>query len=207
MKILLVFIWSAFFIFHMTNAIANNNAQTESLTQPSKTNKNQLSNFDSSSSYFSINYVLNTHTLTSLSFEDDIKENLLTKIKAQYQYSIIQLETGLLTQETNQQMGQAFYLQGALVIHQDNKFNLSVMANIEHLNEQRLSYYQNNSYNTSEASKAIFNTRYGFVGSYVVTPSWQVTGGVIYSTVHGNLGQGVWNQNDNMALIGTTYSF
>ncbi|MGL1958797.1 MAG: hypothetical protein OCD00_15955 [Colwellia sp.] len=205
MKILLIFILSIF--LYVKNVVANNDIQTASIPLLNDVTQKQPINLSASSSYFSINHALKVQTLPVLSLDNDIKANALSTIKTQYQYSIIQLETGWLSQDNNPQIGQAFYLQGALVIHQSSHFNFSVMANIEHQNEQYLSLYQNNLYNITETNQAIFNTNYGLVGSYLLTPSWQLTGGVIYSTVYGNLGKGIWNKNDNMALIGTTYSF
>ena len=102
----------------------------------------------------------------------------------------------------------SFHFSGQLTIHKTDNFNIAMTANhnpelnsfdtslSQHLNHKQLSIEQQNT------------SHYGLVGSYLLTPSWQVSGGIVHSVPTTELNKTYQGENTNsIALIGTTYSF
>lgn len=102
----------------------------------------------------------------------------------------------------------SFHFSGQLTIHKTDNFNIAMTANHNpelnshnttlnnHLSHKQLSIEQQNT------------SHYGLVGSYLLTPSWQVSGGIVHSVPTTQLNKTYQGENTNsIALIGTTYSF
>jgi len=92
-------------------------------------------------------------------------------------------------------------------LHHSEHFNLSVTANVI-----QSSTFENKSLTDNKQIPSIYlpinNTshQYGLIGRYSLTPEWKVSGGLIYSKPLLIMGNEQSN-TDNVALIGTSYSF
>lgn len=129
------------------------------------------------------------------------------KIVGEFNTRLLSVEAGVIEskQESN---WSKYYFQGALVLHQHDEFNVSLMANIEQIN----SFYHHNELSLTLDNSIIINETevnysYGIVGSYSISPSWKFSGGVIHAQPLNEQKQNTWYGDANMALIGTTYSF
>jgi hypothetical protein len=159
-----------------------------------------------------INQLLLVHDLTITTVDSSPTAELPAQILGQYQSQLLSIEAGViqLSQESN---WSRYYFQGALTLHQYDKFNLSLMANIEQINNFQSLYFVNNHYQTPYVenltipNETELNYSYGVVGSYSVNATWQVSGGIMHGQAIDTLNSITWYGNKNIALIGTTYSF
>jgi len=132
---------------------------------------------------------------------------LTEKIKGEFKTRLLSLEAGML-QSKQESSWNKYYFQGAVTLHQQNELNVSLMANIEqinnfnHHNDQALILNSSLIINETELSYS-----YGIITSYSVSPAWQFSGGIIHAQPLNESTQSTWYGDANMALIGTTYSF
>ena len=129
------------------------------------------------------------------------------KIKGEFNTRLFSIEAGML-QSKQESNWNKYYFQGAVILHQQNEFNVSFMANIEQINNFN-HYNEQTSFtdNTIILSETELNYSYGLITSYAISPAWQFSGGIIHAESLNNPAQNTWLGDANMALIGTTYSF
>jgi hypothetical protein len=152
------------------------------------------------------------HYLNAVAIGSSPTFEIPTQLLGKYQSQLLSIEAGIIksSQESN---WSKYYFQGALTLHQHEKFNVSLMANIEQLNGFYSLYLLNNKYQKPYRENLIIgnekksNYSYAVVGSYSVNATWQVSGGIIHRQAVDTLNSTAWYNNKNIALIGTTYSF
>ncbi len=100
-----------------------------------------------------------------------------------------------------------FTFNNQLTLHHSEHFNLLITANITQTTtfEQSLAV-DNRLLPTANLPSNEISHQYGLIGSYALTPKWQVSGGLIYSKPSVFMRNEQSNIN-NVALIGTSYSF
>jgi len=100
-----------------------------------------------------------------------------------------------------------FTFSNHFILHNSEKFNLSVTANISQITafEQQLTS-ENKLMPTIYLPVNEASHQYGLIGSYSLSSKWQVSGGLIYSKPSVIISNEQSN-TDNVALIGTSYSF
>ncbi len=101
---------------------------------------------------------------------------------------------------------QSFYFQSQLTIHKSENLNIAMTANFTQKNSSHIGLPSNNASQNFHLIEDKKNNHYGLMGSYLVTPSWQVSGGFLYS-ISPTENAYHTDTEDNIALIGTTYSF
>lgn len=129
------------------------------------------------------------------------------KIKGEFTTRLLSIEAGML-QSKKESSWSKYYFQGAVTLHQHDKFNVSLMANIEQLNN--FNYHNNQTHfldNLMTINETELNYRYGIITSYSINSAWQFSGGIVHAAPLNESTQNVWYGDANMALIGTTYSF
>ena len=129
------------------------------------------------------------------------------KIKGEFNTRLLSIEAGML-QSKQESNWNKYYFQGAVILHQKNEFNVSLMANIEQINN--FNHHNNQTPftdNTIILSETELNYSYGLITSYSISPAWNFSGGIIHAESLNDSTQNTWFGDANMALIGTTYSF
>lgn len=160
----------------------------------------------------SINQLLIIHDLTINSIDSLPSIELPNHISGKFKNELLSLEAGVV-QFSEVSNWSKYYFQGAVTLHQYNKFNLSLMANIEQLNNFHALNFVNNNYQTSYveslsmSNETELNYSYGLVGRYSINSTWQFSGGFIHAQAFNEPNSNAWYSNKSMALIGTTYSF
>lgn len=130
-----------------------------------------------------------------------------SKVKGEFNTRLLSIEAGML-QSKQESNWSKYYFQGAVTLHQQNAFNVSLMANIEQINN-----FNNHNEQTPFINSPIIihetelNYSYGIITSYSITPAWRFSGGIIHAEPLNSPAQNTWFGDANMALIGTTYSF
>jgi hypothetical protein len=100
-----------------------------------------------------------------------------------------------------------FTFNNQLTLHHSEHFNLLITANITQTTTfEQSSTSDNKLIPSSFLPNNELSHQYGLIGSYSLTPKWQVSGGLIYSKPSFFMGNEQSNIN-NVALIGTSYSF
>lgn len=159
-----------------------------------------------------INQLLFVHDLTITSIDSTSINELPTQISGEFHTQLLSIEAGVI-QSDNVSNWSKYYFQGAVILHQYEKFNLSLMANIEQLNNVHALYLFNNEEQTPYGenlpvnNETKLNYSWGLVGSYSINSTWQFSGGVIRAEAFREQNSNTWYSDTNMALIGTTYSF
>lgn len=154
--------------------------------------------------------IINYLTLSSIDSLPSIK--LPNQISGKFKNELLSVEAGIV-QSSEVSNQSKYYFQGALTLHQYNKFNLALLANIEQNNNFHAQYLLNNRYqapyvkNLTISDEMELNYSYGLVGSYSINPTWQLSGGIIHAQAFNEPNSTTWYSNKSMALIGTTYSF
>jgi len=122
---------------------------------------------------------------------------------AQYNYGRFSAETGFLSDNNTNATSSILYLQSALVVLHYNDFNLAVAARLD---EQKKNNFNFNNINDIAP---VYTSSLGFVGSYTINKKWRVTGAITATSVSNNFtsSQLVEQNQQNQAMIGTTYSF
>lgn len=158
-------------------------------------------------------------SLNQLSLDDYQYQNNTTvddgtvhviSLKARYQYGRFATESGVSQFDSDYTDAKQFYVQSSFAIVQKQAFNLSVLAKIESLEQP------SNEFGQWGATTPLFeysfepmtNTTIGVVGAYNLTQRWSVIGAITSSAVHNTDQNHPLNNNqNNRALIGTSYSF
>lgn len=159
-----------------------------------------------------INQLIFVHDLIITSIDSSPTVELPAQMSGTFHSQFISIEVGLMQSDQLSNWSK-YYFQGALTLHQYDKFNLSLMANIEQLNNFHSLYLVNNKYQVSLAenltgnNETELNYSYGLIGSYSVNSTWQFSGGIIHAQALNEPNSNAWYSNSSMALIGTTYSF
>lgn len=159
-----------------------------------------------------INQLIFVHDLIKTSIDSSPIVEFPTQISGTFNSPFISIEAGLIQSDQLSNWSK-YYFQGALTLHKYDKFNLSLMANIEQLNNFNSLYLANNKNHISLAenltgnNETELNYSYGLIGSYSVNPTWQFSGGIIHTQALDEPNSNIWYVNSSMALIGTTYSF
>ena len=160
----------------------------------------------------STNQLIFVHELIITSIDSSSTIEIPAQISGSFNSQYISVEIGLIQSE-QQSNWSKYYFEGALTLHRYNKFNLSLMANIEQRNNFYTLYFVNNKNHISVAenltgnNETELNYSYGLIGSYSVNPTWQFSGGIIHTQALDEPNSNTWSINSNMALIGTSYSF
>ena len=155
---------------------------------------------------YPVSQFLLSHDLTT-TIDTSKAPELTQKIKGEFKTTLLSLEAGML-QSKQESSWNKYYFQGAVTLHQQNELNVSLMANIEQINN----FNQHNDQTLIINSSLVINETelsysYGIITSYSVSPAWQFSGGIIHAESLNESTQHTWYGDANMALIGTTYSF
>ena len=161
-------------------------------------------------------FTLNEITLTKIDWKpiDYLELNQtddylnLNGVTVNYQTDNITLTLGLLNNHSLKSPQEKIFIQGSLTIWTLNDFNLSLQGRIETVNTSDESNSTMNNIwlqqNVASIGKSISIT-----GSYTLSDAWAVTGTMVsrdFTTRVKKPGSDK-KSSDNMALIGTTYSF
>lgn len=172
---------------------------------PQVSNKNAYSDLITNSS--AVSQRLLVQDLASVSVDGAESLELTSKITSEFTTRLLSIEAGMLESKHDSNWNK-FYFQGAVTLHQHNEFNVSLMANIEQINNFNHNNTQTPFINSSiTINETELNYSYGIITSYSVTPAWQFSGGIIHASPINESIQNTWYGDANMALIGTTYSF
>jgi len=154
-----------------------------------------------------VSQLIITQDLTSESFNTLEPLEVTPKIKGEFNTRLLSIEAGML-QSKKETSWSRYYFQGAITLHQHDEFNVSIMANIEQLNNFN---YPNNQTPQFDSHRSVneseLNYSYGIITSYSVSRSWQFSGGIIHAEPISDSALNTWYGDANMALIGTSYSF
>jgi len=129
------------------------------------------------------------------------------QIQGKYTTGRMSLETGLMQSQQTSNWSK-YYFSGAITLHKNNDFNLSLTASIEQLKSIDLRSYQTPILASLRINNdAKLNYSYGLVGRYSVNSTWSFSGGITHSPTINDSDNAVLYSNTHMALVGTTYSF
>lgn len=173
--------------------------------------KSSIEDSDPIKSYSDL--IINSSAVSQLLVTQDLTDTLLDStqaleltptIKGEVSSQLLSIEAGII-QTQNQSNWSKYYFQGAVTLHQHEELNVSLMANIE-----QIKHYNHHTHllkspiglNETELSYS-----YGIITSYSISPSWQLSGGIIHAESLKGSTQTTWYGDANMALIGTSYSF
>lgn len=134
--------------------------------------------------------------------------NLLKGIIANYHNEHVVLSLGILNNDSLNSPQEKIFIQGSLNIWAINDFNLSVQGRIETLS---LSDIANNTVNNMfiQQDEMGIKKSLSITGSYTLSDNWAVSGTMLSSDLNKVFKKSGDDKksSDNMALIGTTYSF
>jgi len=159
--------------------------------------------------------ITNYHLNQQFAFHDvtqSINDSVFTltvkpQIQGKYTAGIMSIETGLIPVQTASNWRQ-YYFTGAISLHKNNAFNLSLTASIEQFKDMDSNYDQTLILdNTHKIIDTELNYSYGLIGSYSVNSTWHFSGGFIHSPITDDINNVIFHRNKQMALVGTTYSF
>lgn len=148
----------------------------------------------------------NGETLQGLA---DTYNSTMTGINASYQIGRFSAETGFLNDISNESDGGKFYLRGSFIVLSSDKFNLSITAKVEALDDDLVDYYYGTKNREIYTSDSSTNATLGVIGTYSLNHQWKIIGAVSSTTLGDEIAESplIEDNNYNMALIGTTYSF
>ncbi len=148
----------------------------------------------------------NGETLQGLA---DNHSSTMAGINASYQIGRFSAETGFLNDVSNESDGGKFYLRGSFIVLAGNKFNLSITAKVEALDDDLVNYYYGVKGVETYIVDSSTNTSLGLIGTYSLSPNWKIIGAVSSTALGDEIAESPLMEEDNynMALIGTTYSF
>ncbi len=199
MKLSITFSITLLIITHSLNSFAD-----EKDTEKTD-NKSAYSELITNSS--PINQLIFIQDITSESFNTLQPLEVTPNIKGEFNTRLLSIEAGML-QSKKESSWSRYYFQGAVTLHQHDEFNVSLMANIEQLNNfnyhTKQTLFLDSSMTIMESE---LNYSYGIITSYSINRSWQLSGGIIHAKPLNESTLNTWYGDANMALIGTTYSF
>ena len=208
MKYWCLFIFTLLFV--CTTASYANNSSIEAshitnvYTDSKKDNQAQINNAMSlltTNTHFSLR--LKLHNFTTYSYAP-IEKSI--QIKSQYQTQFASFEIGMVQSYDEISWNKSF-VQGTIIIHKNNNFSLVVLANIEQLNSANFHYSPAQILeNTIVSNEPMLNYSFGLMSNYSINEAWHFSGGIIHSETTAS-DSTTLEPDDNMALIGTTYSF
>lgn len=176
------------------------------------TNYSNYSNSNNTSSDLVINsspvsQLLLTQELFSTPLDSSQLSELTPQVVGEFKSRFLSVEAGIIESKKNANWSK-YYFQGAVILHQHNEFNVSLMANIEQINSFSYHHAQTPLLDNSIIINATeVNYSYGIMGSYSINDAWQFSGGIIHAQPLKETMLDTWYGDANMALIGTTYSF
>lgn len=154
---------------------------------------------------YQLNPLLAFHDLTQTNNINNFEPT--AQIQGTYTTKIMSIETGLMKPKKAASWSK-YYFTGAVTIHQNNAFNLSLTASIEQLKNMGSNYFQTPiSESINGVHDSDLNYSYGLMGSYSVNPAWHFSGGIIHSPTINDANNTILYGDSHVALIGTTYSF
>jgi len=138
-----------------------------------------------------------------------VQNNFTLKgINMSYEKSSLRLEIAMLSNDSLSMPQEKIFIQGLLNIWTLENFNLSIKGRVE---ASRTGIYSTNSISSSimPMAQTKFNTSLSVVSSYVLNDHWAVTGTVMKRDLNKEFKKRVnyKKDSDNIAIIGTTYSF
>lgn len=199
MRFSIIFIMTLLIVIHSTNSYADESkiAKTEYKSAHSDLIANNSP----------ISQLIVIHDLSAESFNTLQPLDATPRIKGEFTTRLLSIEAGML-QSKKEVSWSKYYFQGAVTLHQHDEFNVSLMANIEQLNNFNHYDYQTPIFNSSIINNGSeLNYSYGIVTSYSINRSWHFSGGIIHAEPLNESAISTWYNDANMALIGTTYSF
>lgn len=151
--------------------------------------------------------LLELHDFTQSTDNDALIFKSNAQIQGKYTAGRMSIETGLMQSQQTSNWSK-YYFSGAITLHQNSAFNLSLTASIEQLKSIDLKHYQTPVLaSLSINNEAKLNYSYGLVGSYSVNSTWHFSGGITHSPTINDTNNAVLYSNTHMALVGATYSF
>jgi len=138
----------------------------------------------------------------------DNGDTRLKGVNANYQKDNLSLNFAMLDNQSLAIPQEQIFIQGSLTIWTLDNFNLSLQGRIDVIrNGISTNNIIENSINQSTDAK--INKSLSVVGSYVLSDTWAVTGAVMRSNLDEVYKKRISNKkdSDNVALIGTIYSF
>lgn len=122
-------------------------------------------------------------------------------------------ETGVISNSNNLLSSGKIYLQGAYSLYDTQRFNVSLTAKVEALDENNVQSYfgsdvLSNNVSVFEELHAT-NTTLGIVSTYSINKRWKVLGMLSSTTLDNKIESSplIEDNNLHMALIGTSYAF
>lgn len=167
-------------------------------------NTNSHSNLMTNSS--AVSQRLLVQDIATASIDNTQPLALPSQLKGEFNTRLLSIEAGVLESKQNSNWNK-YYFQGAVTLHQNNDLNVSLMANIEQINNFNHNAKAPFIDSVITINDTEFNYSYGIVTSYSVTPAWQFSGGIIHAAPVNEAIENTWYGDANIALIGTTYSF
>lgn len=159
-----------------------------------------------------INQLLLVRDLTINSIDSLQFIELPNHISGKFKNELLSIKAGVI-QSNEASNWSKFYFQSALTLHQYDRFNLTLMANLEQFNSFYSQYSMNDSAEVPYAKSPTINNAielnysYGLMGSYSINSTWKFSGGIIHTQTLNEDNSNTSHTNKSMALIGTTYSF
>ncbi|MCJ8320459.1 MAG: hypothetical protein MJK12_12550 [Colwellia sp.] len=150
-----------------------------------------------------------TWQTTELQTTNDADDYYLLKgVTVNYHSDKLVLSLGMLNNESLIAPQEKIFIQGSLTVLAVKDFNVSLQGRIE---TQNLPITIDNSLSNmlSQQNEISIKKSLSITGSYILNDSWAVTGTMVTSDINKGFKKLGDNEksSDNMALIGTTYSF
>ena len=134
--------------------------------------------------------------------------NEINGVSASYHDHNMVLSLGLLNNDSLQAPQEKIFIEGSLTIWTMENFNLTLNGRIETQNYMSADHgLMNNLWDSQEGTRV--KKSLSVTGSYTFSDTWALTGTMISSDLNRAFKQhGVYKKSsDNVAIIGTTYSF
>lgn len=172
---------------------------------PQTTTEHSISNEES--------YLLNDGAYRFSSMQTNTADENISHLNAGFSSGNFSAETGLISNSQNLLASSHFYLQGAYNIFDGERFNLSLTAKFEAINNDAINLYFGDSYNLN-ADNSLFeqqatNATISLLSTYSINKKWKILGLISSTSLDKKIESSplIDSNNIHVALIGTSYSF
>ena len=192
--------------------LTNNSAESLGLILPEQ----QVLNYNNQFSQQNNNWLKSNSKSSIYRLSSVTKSSINTNISGlnlAYSNGRFSAETGVISSSNNLLSSGKVYLQGAYSLYDTHRFNLSLTAKVEALDENNVQSYfgsdvLSNNVSVFEELHAT-NTTLGIVSTYSINKRWKVLGMLSSTTLDDKIENSplIEDNNLHMALIGTSYAF
>lgn len=139
--------------------------------------------------------------------EQGVTQKITQGINLSYSLDVLSFDVGYLNDVSPQSNESSVFLESTLTVFSMANFNLALQGRIENINNKDDGRFLTNAIIYSGESST--NRSLSVIGTYLFNDTWAVTGAVISSQFDDELTKRLLNNqgSNNMAIIGTTYSF